>query len=285
MEKMKRPSLLAGTLSAVVLTTGLIMTTSLSASAEGSLDGIGTETNQTQTQTQTTTTNSDNVPVTSDSNSSSDIDTSASDTINTLNEGLGVTKADAEKANAALAPFVRFFNFIFSLALGVTSIFLLGITILDLLYIGVPFTRKFLNPEYGQSQGGGMGGMGMGGMGMGGMGMGGGQPQQSRKLQLISDEAKQATALLTGGQSQGGGMGMGGMGMGGMGMMGGMGGQQEPPKTRSVIIDYFKKRLFFLILFGIVFVLFSTTFFFDTGIKLGNWLLNLFMSGKDAIPG
>lgn len=89
--------------------------------------------------------------------------------------------------------------------------------IVDLLYIGVPFFRKWLSNGYqGMAQqgpqGGMQNGMGMGGMnGMGGMGMGGGMYGR-------------------------GGMGMGGMGMGGMngmgmngmqnGMQGGMQGNQ-----------------------------------------------------------
>lgn len=84
--------------------------------------------------------------------------------------------------------------------------------VLDLIYIGLPFTRGFLangfqgnaqagaggmpNSMMGGQPGMGMGGMGMGGMGMGGMGMRGGYGMNR----------------------------MGGMGMGGMGAMGAMGG-------------------------------------------------------------
>lgn len=95
------------------------------------------------------------------------------------------------------------------LAYGLTVLLAVRV-MLDLTYIGLPFTRSFLANGYAgnaQAGAGGMpnsmqGGPGMGMGGMGGMGMGGGY----------------------GGRYGGmGGMGMGGMGMGGgMGMQGGM---------------------------------------------------------------
>ena len=147
------------------------------------------------------------------------------------------------------------------------------ITALDLCYIGLPFTRSFLNPSY--SQGGGtssMGGMGMG-MGMGGMGMGGSQPQASGGKCWVSDEAIACVSMSGsqggGGASPMGGMGMG-MGMGGMGMssMGGMGGSQQQQPTKSIITTYLKKRAFFLVIFAVATILLTSSVFTDCGINL-----------------
>lgn len=131
--------------------------------------------------------------------------------IDGMNEAATSVTADtkgAQRVNAGLQK-------IASLVVQVMSYFItVGMAVrvvLDLAYIAIPFSRKWLAHGYqGNAQAGGgmqqpgmqngMGGMGMGGMSsMGGMGMGG----YGR-----------------------GGMGMGGMGMGGMNGMG-MGGMQN----------------------------------------------------------
>lgn len=126
-------------------------------------------------------------------------------------------------------------------------------TVLDLLYIGVPFVRPYLNPSY--SSGGGGGGMGMP------------MPQPlggGGKHVWVSDEAVACLGASSGGSS--GGMGMG-MGMGGMGM-GGMGGGGQQTSTKSVITQYFKKRVFFLVIFAVATILLTSSVFTDCGINL-----------------
>lgn len=153
------------------------------------------------------------------------------------------------------------------------------VTALDLAYIGLPFTRSILNPNYGAAaQGGGMG-MGMGGGfgggygrmgGMGGMGMGGGQaaPQTGLRRQWVSDEAVQAVQNAQPQQQSGGMGGMGGM-MGGFGGMGGgMQQQQQPQQTRSVIATYFKSRVFFIIIFTIAAIILTSSLLTHSGINL-----------------
>lgn len=143
----------------------------------------------------------------------------------------------------------------------VVSAAIFVVTALDLCYIGLPFTRNFLNP---QAQGGGSP---MGGMSPMGGSMGGGQPQGKR---WVSDEAV-ACVSMANPQGGGGGMSpMGGMGMspmGGMGMGGSMGGAQQQP-TKSVIMTYLKKRAFFLIIFAVATILLTSSIFTDCGINL-----------------
>ena len=126
------------------------------------------------------------------------------------------------------------------------------VTALDLCYIGLPFTRNFLNP---QAQGGGSPMGGMSPMG----GTGGAQPQGKR---WVSDEAVACVAMAN---PQGGGGGM--SPMGGMGMGGSMGGAQQQP-TKSVIMTYLKKRAFFLIIFAVATILLTSSIFTDCGINL-----------------
>lgn len=58
-----------------------------------------------------------------------------------------------------------------------------------------------------------------------------------------------------------------GMGMGGMGM-GGMGGGGQQTSTKSVITQYFKKRVFFLVIFAVATILLTSSVFTDCGINL-----------------
>ena len=203
------------------------------------------------------------------------------------NEALGVTPEAMDTASSIMSPVAYWANIAFAVLLTFAFIAMFFITGIDLVYIAFPPIRGFLLPE--QPQGGGMG-MGMGGFG-GGMGGMGGQPQQSSsKLgQWISDEAK---AAVQSSQPQGGGMGGGGFGGGfgggmgggfGGGFGGGMGGS-EPAKPKSVIMSYFKKRVVFLVLFGVCALLLSTTLFTDIGINIGTWIMNRLLGISDSIP-
>lgn len=218
---------------------------------------------------------------------------SGAEAIGNMIKGIGVDDEAGQKANEYLRPMAKTANFIAALIIGGTAIALLVITAADLAFIGIPLIRPLL---YRQDEGaaggmgGGMGGMGggfggrggYGGMGGFGGGMGGGQQAAGgSKWQIISDEAVAAVSTLTAGAGASGGMGgmgggFGGGGFGGGGFGGGFGGgggQQEPPKMKSVILSYMKKRMFFLILFGVCAVLFSTMIFTDLGINLGGWIL------------
>ena len=179
---------------------------------------------------------------------------------------------EMQKANNLASPMVSVIGTIAGFIVLIASAAIFAITALDLLYIGVPFTRTYLAPAQA-SGGGAMGGMNGGMMG----GMGGGQ-QQPQGRQWVSDEAIQAVQLANPSGGAGGGMPMGGM-MGGMGAMGG--GQQQPQSTKSVILGYFKKRVFFIVIFSLCTIVLTSSIVTDCGINLGK----LFLKATAALNG
>ena len=179
---------------------------------------------------------------------------------------------EMQKANNLASPMVSVIGTIAGFIVLIASAAIFAITALDLLYIGVPFTRTYLAPAQA-SGGGAMGGMHGGMMG----GMGGGQ-QQPQGRQWVSDEAIQAVQLANPSGGAGGGMPMGGM-MGVMGAMGG--GQQQPQSTKSVILGYFKKRVFFIVIFSLCTIVLTSSIVTDCGINLGK----LFLKATAALNG
>lgn len=201
-----------------------------------------------------------------------------------------VTQDNMQKAGSMASPIVSALGTLSGFIVMITSAGIFVVTALDLCYIGLPFTRSILNPQMaGGAQGGGMpmGGMGMGMRGgmMGGMGaMGGGaqgvMPEQGLRRKWVSDEAvacvnlanmqnQQGAGSPMGGMGGMGGMGMGGMGMGGMGGMGAMGGAPaQPAHTKSIILEYLKKRMFFIIVFTIATVILMSSLLTDCGLNL-----------------
>ncbi len=189
-------------------------------------------------------------------------------------DGIGVDGEAVEKANKYLEPVAKIVNVIFAFLLGAIFLGTFVITGADLLYISVPPVRSLLSPSVKQQSSGGM---------MGGYGAQ--QQQSSSGFRIISDEAVAAAQALQGGPTGGmsggySGLGVGGLGGGysGGGFGGGFsGGTQEPPKMKSVLLDYMKKRIFFLVLLGVAGILFSTTIFTDLGMKLGVWVMELLL--------
>lgn len=194
-------------------------------------------------------------------------DTSISDYLKGYNP---VTQDDMDKAGTMASPVVNALGTLSGFIIMLVSAGIFVVTALDLAYIGIPFLRTTLNPNYGAvAQGGSpMGGMGMGmgmrgGMGMGGMGMGGTQPAATGRKCWVSDEAVACVQIALQGQAQGGspmGGGMGGMGMGGA--------QAQPMPTKSVILEYLKKRTFFLIIFAVATVMLMSSVFTDCGLNI-----------------
>lgn len=211
----------------------------------------------------------------STSHGSSD-DTSISDYLKGYNP---VTQDNMDKAGTMASPIVNALGTLSGFIIMLVNAGIFVVTALDLAYIGIPFLRTTLNPNYGAGAQGGspMGGMGMGmgmrgGMGMGGMGMGGAQPAAPGRKCWVSDEAVACVQMASQGQAQGGspmggGMGMmgGGMGMGGMGMGGA---QAQPIPTKSVILEYLKKRTFFLIIFAVATIILMSSILTDCGLNL-----------------
>ena len=179
-----------------------------------------------------------------------------------------MTSDQLNKASETISPITNILGYLMGgiIALASSAIFL--ITALDLLYISVPPIRRLLYSG-GSSQS----------MGMGGYGMRGGMSQSSGKTsQWVSDEAVQCSALLggSGGSSQS-------MGMGGYGMQGGMQ-QQQAGGTKSVILTYLKKRIFFIILFAVCTVILTSSILLGTGVNLAQWGMKLIEILNNSIP-
>lgn len=234
----------------------------------------------------------------SSSSDGSDSDSSSGAISDYLDGYTPITNDNMVKASTLASPVANFLGTVAGAIVIIVEAAIVVVTALDLAYIGLPFTRSILNPNYASAPqgGGGMGGMGMGGFGggygrmggMGGMGMGGGmanqaQPQGGLRRQWVSDEAVQCVMLAQPQQPQGGGMGMG---MGGMGMMGGMGGmqqQQAPQPTRSVIATYLKKRSVFIVLFTIGAILLTSSILTHSGINLAELLMKVINKGNNMV--
>lgn len=211
-----------------------------------------------------------------------------------------VTNDQMQAAQTYASPIVNFLGILSGFILTITSAAIFVVTAFDLLYIGVPLLRPYIDGGKTAAMSGGagspMGGMGMGGMGMGmhggmrggmGMGMGGGMGQQApasplSRFCLVSDEAVQCVMLANqpaGGAAPMGGMGMGGMGMGGMGMQA----QQPQVPTKSIIFTYLKKRIVFLVIFFVAMIVLMSSVFTDCGINLAQLFMNIMNNVNNTI--
>lgn len=181
-----------------------------------------------------------------------------------------VTSKNMKKAGSMASPIVSALGTISGFIIMLVSAGIFVVTALDLCYIGLPFMRPTLNPNHQAGGSSPMMGMGMGmGMGMSSMGgMQGGSVNSGRRC-WVSDEAI-ACVNLAGGQ-QGGAS----MGMSPMGMMGGMGQQPSQVSTKSVIVEYLKKRSFFLIIFTIATVILMSSIFTNCGLNLAELLTKI----------
>jgi hypothetical protein len=201
-----------------------------------------------------------------------------------------VTSENMATASTVASPIVNVLGTLSGFIIMVVSAGIFVVTALDLAYIGLPFTRSLLNPQLNAQSGAPMGGMGMGGMGMGGMSATGAPPERGLRRRWVSDEAVACVNLANTQNNQGSamssaaGMGMGmGMGMGGgMGMPGGMGmgggmGQPAPTQpTKSIILEYLKKRMFFIIIFAVASIILMSSILTDCGINIASLITKIF---------
>lgn len=202
-----------------------------------------------QTGTQQTQGNSNSTTKPSSSNKE------RADAIGSMFDNVGVDNESMQKANTYLNPTARILNTIMAIILGFTSLALFLISALDLLYIAFPPIRSLLNVQGGSTSSGI------------GASVGGSQTS-SFFSRWISDEAV-ASVVKAGSEQSSGGF---------------MVSSAQKPKTKSVIVGYLKKRSFFLIVFAICCILFSTTVFTDLGIKVGTWLLGVITGASNSIP-
>lgn len=209
--------------------------------------------------------------------SSSDGEKTKDNGVNGLLKGYeGMTSEQLAESSEKVSPITNIFGYVMGAVIALTAGGIFVITVLDLAYIAIPPVRAILY-KGGQQAGGGamMGGYGRPGYGGMGGGYGGAQQQpQGHSFQLISDEAVQCAVLLGGAQQQppmGGGM---------------MGMQQQPQNmpTKSVIMTYFKKRIFFMIIFAICTSMLTTSLFLGTGINLAQWFTKLVEMINGSIP-
>lgn len=185
-----------------------------------------------------------------------------------------VDQESMEKANQLASPLADIIGVLTGFIIAITTALIFLVTALDILYISVPFVRKFLNPEV--AQGGMPGGMGMrGGMGMGMQGNQGGGGHR-----WVSDEAVQA--LQAAGVADGGQAGAMG-GMNGYGGMGAMGAQQQQSGGKSSVMSYLKKRAFFLIVFAITSTILMSSLLLDCGLNLADLLYKIISLFTDGI--
>lgn len=184
----------------------------------------------------------------------------------------GVTKESLDQANIWLTPVAKIMNKVMAVILGLTSIALFLITVLDIMYIAFPPIRPYLTGGGVGSQGNQQSGApmqrgynnGVYGSGQNGFGMpvgntpGAGIQQSGTSGSFgrwISDEALAATKESEESMYVG---------------------ALHPKPVKSLIFSYMKKRSMFLIMFGVTVVLFTSTIFSDIGVKLGMLILGWF---------
>lgn len=185
---------------------------------------------------------------------------------------LGRVSSDSvEEANMRIQPIAEIINLIIGVLLGLTLLGIGLVTALDLVYISIPRLRDVLDgggqgTQQGRGQGMSRGGYGRGGYSAGmGMGMGGNNYSPSPQNagggiaavgRYVSDEALASIMEAQASNAEG------------------MSGRGVRKNTLSI---YWKKRAYFLILFGVCAVLFTTTVFTNLGVRLGTWVMRVLM--------
>lgn len=194
----------------------------------------------------------------------------ALDTSNTtsVSSNASGSEEDIKKASETVQLVVKIVNYGIGIVLGLLDTVLIGITILDIVYIVSPSAVRNIGGS-GQPVGGGM--------------MGQAQPAQATGFAaIISDDCK--AALAESGAAAGNpvapspmGGGFGGGFGGGMGMGMGMGAPAPAaaPKAKNVIKLYMKKRVVTFVFIGVCMVVLTCTCFLDVGLKLGTWLVGI----------
>lgn len=180
-----------------------------------------------------------------------------------------VTQEGLQEANAFMSPLTNFLGVVISGLIILTTIFLFLISGLDLMYILVPFTRKFLYEPGSNGAGQQMQGVGFGGTAVGANG-GGNFVQRALSMQFVSDEAIKAVSLF-GGSAPAQGQGM-------VNPMGGpmLTAQQNQTQSKGTVLGkYMKLRVFTMILFGMCVVLLFSSIFMDWGMNVGGMLISL----------
>lgn len=171
----------------------------------------------------------------------------------------GVDQESIETAHEYIRPFAKIMNLIMAGILGITSLLMMFISVLDMFYMAFPPVRDILDGGMlgqQQSQRSMRGQRGMQGSGMDNSQ---GTPDMSHSApgggfsalgRWVSDEAIAACIEAKGGSIR----------------------EVQTP-MKSMIFSYLKKRSLFLLIFGVCVILFTSTVFSGLGIKLGMWII------------
>lgn len=179
----------------------------------------------------------------------------------------GVDQESIETAQEYLKPFAKIMNLAMAGILGITSLLMMFVSVLDLSYLAFPPVRDILDGGmYGQqqSQRGMRGQRGLQGMrGMQGQGI------QSGMQPSMGMENGMGTANIPQ-PAPGGGFSALGRFVSDEAIAACM--EAQTP-FKSMIFSYLKKRSLFLLIFGVCVILFTSTVFTDLGIKIGMWII------------
>lgn len=203
---------------------------------------------------------------------SANTSTQSSQTSNSLTDLVGDLNVEGSISSLSQSPLVQsIISIVSNIVAGIliaVVLFQVILTALDFCYIGVGFTRPYLNPTY-QSQAQ-AGGMGMGGMG----GMGRPQTQQKTSIQWVTDEAIKIVSEATPRA------GVGGMGMAGMGAQ-----QSTPSKNLYKTYLVARAKIFLFLMLAIVVLVLKATTIFDIGYQVGLLVVNVFEYIANLILG
>lgn len=251
---MKIKRLLATACAAAVMlcSTGIVV----SATSGFDLNNVGSDGTVASTEAD----NTNNGGATAGNNSYSETNEAV---ISNIDSGVSITNEDMEKAGKLAAPIVNTIRWIIAVLLVLFPALLILNTMIDLLCILISPFRRAVEAVNGGA------GPGMPASPYGG-GMPGGMPggQQGDDGSIFTMVAKwasaEASAAILASKPAGGAMGGSPYGMQ----------PQAAPKTKSVLVQYFKKRTVALIVAGLCIVCFACTAFTDLGLRLGGWIVN-----------
>lgn len=185
---------------------------------------------------------------------------SSADAVGEIFKQGGLTEESVEKSKKWVEPIAKIINLLVAIVTSLLALGIVCISVLDLVYIQLPFTRSFLAPTQSNPTPLIQGTQGqMGNMTQGQIGNQMQPPTQgsNSSKQWVSDEAIATLRETQPQQAQ-------------QGIV-----QQDKPGGKSALLSYAKKRSFTLIMLGVCAVLFTCTVFTDIGVMLGMKLLAL----------
>ena len=183
------------------------------------------------------------MPLTVKSQTLDDISSSRSEAINNNNDNAvenyeQITSDNMQVATAGVSPIVNILGTLAGIIVMIVQAGIVVVTALDLCYIGLPFTREML----------------------------------TREKQFVSDDA--IAVVPKPNMHMGAGMMPHAPGPGGMGMPP-MGAPQQQKSVKMAIIEYFKKRVFFIVIFTVATIVLTSSLLTGCGVNLAGLLLRL----------